>query len=545
MSALAQLASHYDAVVVGVGPVGALAANLVGREGLRTLALDAAPAPFDRPRAIGMDHESLRLLQPLGVPEAMGRHIGAYRPTEYRAASGAVLRRIVQPPEPYALSWPPYVTFLQPELETAIRAATVSCPRIELRLGLRATLLGEDGGGVRLRVEDVATGSAREIACRYLLACDGASSPVRERLGIRLEDLCFDEPWLVVDVLVDDPTDLPEVNIQTCDPARPSTYVCGPGNLRRWEIMLLRGEVPAEMATEDSVWRLLSGWLRPSQGRIWRAATYRFHALVAEQWRHGNVFLLGDAAHQTPPFMAQGLNQGLRDAGNLCWKLGEVFHGRATASLLDSYEVERRPACRHAINVAKTLGRIICELDPDVAAERDRRMLAEMEAGQGVIVRQDLLAQEITAGLLLRDAAGRPTPGAGRVFPQPWVLVDGQRQRLDDALGAGWLLVCRNGWAPDADTQRRAEVMGVTLASLGPATPPLRAIDEQDGLIAAWMTTLGADAALVRPDRAVFGSASGTAPEVALLQALQQALSSPPNFRNTQQASQVPGRQRP
>src|SRR3546814_19960834 len=90
-----------------------------------------------------------------------------------------------------------------------------------------------------------------------------------------LEDLSFDEPWLVVDILVEDDSGLPETNVQNCDPARPSTYVRGPGRLRRWEFMVLPGEDPAEIAREENVWRLLSTQLRPDQGRIWRAATSR------------------------------------------------------------------------------------------------------------------------------------------------------------------------------------------------------------------------------------------------------------------------------
>src|SRR3546814_17103666 len=90
-----------------------------------------------------------------------------------------------------------------------------------------------------------------------------------------------------------------------------TTLFLSPGRLRRGEFMVLPGEDPAEIAREENVWRLLSTQLRPDQGRIWRAATYRFHALVADRWRQGDVFLLGDAAHQPPPFMGQGLNPGL------------------------------------------------------------------------------------------------------------------------------------------------------------------------------------------------------------------------------------------
>ena len=524
-TALDGLEDHYDVVVLGVGPVGALAANLTGRCGLRTLAVDQAPAPYHLPRAMGIDDQSLRLLQSVGVAQAIEAEIGLYRASEYRAASGAVLRRIVQPPEPYPLSWPPYATFVQPQLEAAARSALASSPDITLRLGVRAQLLDENGGQVRLRLS--AEGTERDLTCRYLLACDGASSPVRERLGIPLEDMCFDEPWLVTDIIVDDPGLLPDVNIQSCDPARPSTYICGPGQLRRWEVMLLPGEEPAEMVSEASIRRVLAPWLPEGQGTIWRAATYRFHALVAKQWRRNNVFLLGDAAHQTPPFMAQGLNQGLRDAGNLCWKLSEVFHGRAVSSLLDTYETERRPATRHAIAMAKTLGRIICERDPAEAAERDRRMLAEMEAGQGVFVRQDLLQQAIGDGFILRNPAGQLEGGAGRAFPQPWVQTEEGRRRLDDALPTRWLLLSRPGWRPDAALERQAEALGVTFAALGPAQAPVHTILEEDTLISDWMARHDVAAVLVRPDHVVFGGLSGEEPEASLLTRLEQALRQP------------------
>ena len=79
------------------------------------------------------------------------------------------------------------------------------------------------------------------------------------------------------------------------------------------------------------MWRLLSRWLTPEDGELWRASSYRFHALVAARWRHGRVFLAGDAAHQQPPFIGQGMCQGIRDVANLCWKLVAVHRGEAVA----------------------------------------------------------------------------------------------------------------------------------------------------------------------------------------------------------------------
>lgn len=522
---LSDLDPHYDAAIIGLGPVGAAAANLLGREGLRTLAVDLAPAPFMLPRAIVLDDMSLRLLQPLGIPDAIAKSIGVYRTSEYRAASGDVLRRIVQPKEPYLHSWTPYATFVQPDLEGALRDALTSCAAIDVALGVRARLADQGEGGARILLDDLTTGESREISCEYLLGCDGASSPLREALGITLEDLCFDEPWLVVDALVNDLSSLPEVNIQNCDPARPSTYVRGPGMLRRWEFMLLPGEDPEEVARHDNIWRLLEGQLTPDQGRIWRAATYRFHALVANQWRQGNIFLLGDAAHQTPPFMGQGLNQGLRDAGNLCWKIGAVFHGRASSSIFDSYQTERRPMTKDVIETSKQLGRVICELDEAAAADRNQRMLADMRNGLGEVVRQDLIPSILTAGFILESEEGAPVAGAGRMFPQPWVVKDGARRRLDDILPPGFLLVARPGWVPDEAIRQTADRLCIWIATLGDAGPGVMAIAEEDGIIMRWMDDLGVDAVLVRPDRFVFGAAQGADPEAALIAGLVRALS--------------------
>ncbi len=344
-------------------------------------------------------------------------------------------------------------------------------------------------------------------------------------LGVGVEDLAFDEPWLVVDVLVSGDAVLPNCTVQYCNPQRPTTYVQGPRQLRRWEFMLHPDEDPAAMASEQSVWRLLTPWLKPDQGHIWRHASYRFHAVVAARWRDGNVFLLGDAAHQMPPFMAQGLNQGLRDAGNLCWKLPAVARGIANPDLLDSYEAERKPVAQAVAEITKQFGRIICERDRRAADERDRRMLQEMADGHGIIVRQHLFPP-ITAGLLMRTASGVPTKAAGSIFPQPWVSTPSGRMRLDDAIGWRFLLIGRPEWVPSEVERQAAQRAGVTLAVLGnsAAASEVRVIAEEGTLIRAWLGGAGVDAALVRPDGVVFGTAIGADGEHQLLKALAAQL---------------------
>lgn len=520
---MTRLLPQYDVAVVGLGPVGAVAAQLLAREGLSVFAADPALSPYDKPRAIGLDHEALRVLQSIGIADDFASSLGAYRPSEYRSASGEVLRRIIPAPEPHPLGWPPYNTFMQPELENLLRDGFSRWPNLTVALGARCQTIEQGDELVRLTLEQSDGSAPFEVTARYAIGCDGAWSPVREAMGLPLEDLEFDEPWLVIDMLVNEQARLPDVTIQYCDPARPSTFVPGPKTLRRWEIMLLPGEDPVEMAKEDSVWALLSRWMTPEQGRIWRTATYRFHALVAGSWQRGRVFIAGDAAHQTPPFMAQGLNQGFRDAANLCWKIGEVVKHGADPAMLDSYDEERRPNAKAVIELTKAFGRLICERDPAAAAERDARMLDEMRSGRGEMVRQDLLPP-ICGGFLFHTADGALSPAAGTIFPQPWISTDTGLRRMDDGFDARFLMVFDGPPEIDPAVQAQARGLGVTLAVVGDRFPAegMAVIEEKDPLVSDWMKRHGARVALVRPDHVVFGTGGSHADARTLLDGLGQ-----------------------
>lgn len=354
-------------------------------------------------------------------------------------------------------------------------------------------------------------GAEREAVARFVVGCDGATSFVRRSLGIGFEDLVFDEPWLVVDMLLDESAvGLPQVNVQYCDPRRPHTYVVLPRNLRRWEFKLLPGEDPAHMAKEETVWRLIAPYLLPGQARMWRWATYRFHALVAETWRRGSVFLAGDACHMTPPFLAQGMVQGIKDAANLAWKLGAGRRG-GTADLLDTYQAERRPLVRDVIAITKGLGRIIGECDPEKAQARNAAMRAEMAAGRGTSMRQELLPP-IGAGALCRPSDNGAT-AAGRPAPQPWIVSHGERARLDDITGPHLRMLALPEFGIDDAMAEQLGRLGVAVfviegcerASQG-ETGHLR---EEDAVFRDWMDLRGARAILVRPDHMVLAGLAG------------------------------------
>ncbi|MBZ9708609.1 bifunctional 3-(3-hydroxy-phenyl)propionate/3-hydroxycinnamic acid hydroxylase [Mesorhizobium sp. ESP7-2] len=510
-----------DVVVIGLGPVGITLCNLLAAGGVQVEGIDAAEDVYALPRAIGMDHEVMRIFQNIGAADAVATATGSYRPSEYRSANGALLRRFESPAEPYPLAWPPYLTFLQPELERALRANAARFPNLTLRTETELVGLDRPERPV-LTLRDKKIGEQTQRTPRYVVACDGANSFIRRGLGIALEDLDFDEPWLVIDMMLEDPNaSLPETNIQFCNPARPHTYVCGPGRLRRWEFMILPGEDPAEINRPERIWELLSPWLRPDQARLWRPATYNFHALVAEQWRVGSVFLAGDACHMTPPFLAQGMVQGIKDAANLAWKLIHVIGG-GSERLLDSYEAERKPLVREVIEITKRLGKVICELDPAKASARDTEMLEAVRAGQGIHVRQNLFPP-IRHGLIAPSFDGRPGTGVGEPCPQPWIVGPSGRMRLDDSLPPGFQILIAGDMDPSPTLLDKSRRAGIAVHHIAQERSYPSFLVEEDRVLAEWLRLRGARAVLVRPDRVVFGLA-GDAREAELLVDLLQVM---------------------
>jgi 3-(3-hydroxy-phenyl)propionate hydroxylase len=506
--------AHHDIAISGYGPVGATLAGLLGREGLRVGVFEKAAAIYAQPRAVGFDHDAMRLFQRVGVAEELAPHIAPFRNSEYFGAAGQVIQRVRHMPPPYPLTWAPNYTCDQPGVEAVLRGAVARMENVRVALGHEVAGVREQGERVAFDVIGP-DGVCRPHSASFLVGCDGASSPVRRQLGIELESMDYDEPWIVVDLQVEEAFlgTLPATNVQYCEPERPCTHVVCPGNHRRWEFMMLDGEPneggnPDGALSEERLWRLLARWLKPGQARIWRAAAYRFHALVAREWRRGRVFLAGDSAHQTPPFLGQGMCQGLRDAGNLAWKLAAAVRGRPAEALLDSYTQERRPHVVATTRLAKELGVMISERDPARAQARDARMLAAGAAP--TVIRQDMIP-----GL----AGGLVAPGsamAGQVFPQPVVLTgEGREILFDDLTGPCYRLVL----APACDAaalRERAEAQGVVVIVLGE-----EGVRERDGLLQRWFAAAGVQGALVRPDHYVFGTFASAKGAIELLDTLQ------------------------
>lgn len=350
---MSHIPSEIDVLIVGMGPVGAALAQLLSRYGTKTLVIDKAKDIFMAPRAIALDNEALRVLQMCGLEDDAFDKVAIPEVRMHSPLFGQYSRAVTAGSVD---GHPKLVTFFQPELEQVLRDRLQDSRHVTVALGVTLASLTQHADSVtaELQTDD---GQSRQVHARYVVGADGANSLVRRILGQEFKGKTFAEDWLVVDAK-QLPTPIDHVEF-ICDPHRPTPHMVAPGGRQRWEFKLNPGETREQMEHPDMVKCLLQRWTKGQDIEIERVAVYRFHARVAEKFKVGRVFLVGDAAHITPPFVGQGLVSGLRDVANLAWKLSWVCQGWAQPNLLDTYDQERRPHAKAMIDLARMMGRLV------------------------------------------------------------------------------------------------------------------------------------------------------------------------------------------
>jgi 3-(3-hydroxy-phenyl)propionate hydroxylase len=486
MSGGSRAADIADVAIVGAGPVGVIAAHFCGVYGLSAVAVDREADVYDLPRAAALHDDAQRILHNAGVLDAVLPETCVLAGAEFVDAAGKRINGLEVPPGLVTPNgYTPVLNIDQPGLEAAMRSRLLEREGIELRLSHEVLEIVQHEDHVELRVRDTARDRTRLVRARWAIGCDGASSFVRKSCAIAWHSLGYDCEWLVVDLELTRDADLPTLCQQICDPERPTTFVPMPGRLSRWEFRLGPGETRAEMEDRARVWELLRPWLSRDDGRIVRAVVYRFHATIADTFRSGRVFLAGDAAHQTPPFMGQGLCTGIRDVENLVWKLAMVRDGRAGDALLDTYTEERRPLAVAMVEHSTNTGKLI-----DAYAEMARggpeppAELQEYAYGGGRVL------PHLSTGLLAHERS----EWVGQLVPSTTVEADGESGSFDDVVGPRWAVLSKDDVR--AGTRRLWEDIGAVF---------VRA-PEPDSMVHGLLHAH--DAIVVRPDRIVYAGVS-------------------------------------
>ncbi|MGW2486513.1 bifunctional 3-(3-hydroxy-phenyl)propionate/3-hydroxycinnamic acid hydroxylase MhpA [Streptomyces sp. NPDC001606] len=486
--------SKAPVVVIGAGPTGLTTATLLAQYGIDCLVLDRWESVFPQPRAVHLDDEVYRILARLGIREefaAISRPCPGLRLVDSRLRPLAEFRRDLGTG---VHGYPAANMYDQPDLEAILRANLARHPGVTVRGHTEVTGLTQPaGGGVTLRVTDRVTGETGTLHAEYVLGCDGAHSRTRAWIGATMRDLGFAQRWLVVDVVTD--ADIPQWDgvHQVCDPVRAGTYLRVGGRRHRWEFRLGPGESADGYRDIARLYPLIAPWtgaVPAGRLEVVRVAEYTFRAQLADRWRDGRVFLLGDAAHLTPPFIGQGLGAGLRDAANLSWKLAGVLAGQLPEAVLDTYETERKPHARAMIRLAKLMGVAMTR-----GGELGNAVRGLLLPRLGLLPSVGRLVLSSATPALRRSALVRrprlPRGPAGSLCPN--ALVDGGR-RLDDVAGGRFALVttAEPGGELRAELARRGAVLVVAHAGTE---------------LHRWLHGARVRAALVRPDGTVLRAA--------------------------------------
>ncbi|WP_324187067.1 bifunctional 3-(3-hydroxy-phenyl)propionate/3-hydroxycinnamic acid hydroxylase MhpA [Actinokineospora alba] len=470
-------------MIVGAGPTGLTAAALLGQQGVECLVLERWESVYPQPRAVHLDDEIYRILARMGLGEEFAAISWPCHGLRLLDSDLRVLAEFRRSSTVGRHGFPEANMFDQPELERLLRENLARRPSVTFRGDVEVTAVVQDSDSVRVEFTDRASGASESVHAQYVLGCDGANSLVRASIGAAMRDLGLAQRWLVVDVATDAELGQWEGVHQVCDRDRAATYMRIGKRRHRWEFRLAPDEVAEDYRELIKLHPLIQPWTKDipvDDLELVRCAEYTFRARIADRWRDRRVFLLGDAAHLTPPFIGQGMGAGLRDAANLAWKLAGVLRRALPESTLDTYQAERAPHARTMIRLAKLVGHAMTE-GGEAANFLRRLVLPRLRLLPGLKAR--VLSSETPtlrrSSLVLRGAL------AGTLCPNA-CLPDGRR--LDDVAAHSFAVITTT--TPTATQRAALEAADAVLIETHPGDD-----------LHHWLQRAGA--AVVRPDGTV------------------------------------------
>lgn len=498
-----------DVAIVGYGPTGMVLAALLGQKGISVTVLERYETIYTKPRAAAFDDETMRTFQELGVAEQILAGTNVQNGYAWVNGKGQVLTDF-EYDNPGPNGWPAQYMMYQPHVETVLDKAVRALPNVRVFQGSCVNAITEGEQNITVTATNGA-GEQMQVEADYVVGADGGNSFIRQALGIALDSYDFSENWLVCDFeLKHEVPGLPTFQ-QVCNPDEPIAIVnIGPG-YHRFSFRLEHDANGEIIARAENVWPRVSEYLSPEDADLIRVANYTFQSAIAEHWRQGRVLLAGDAAHQMPPFLAQGMVSGIRDARNLAWKIEAVLGG-APDSLLDTFQEEREPHVRFITEKAIELGKVQTMRDKELAEERDRVMMAAHAARK----HPDKFQYPPISGRMISDNGG--------LFPQGYVSDSTRSAMFDDIAGTSWqIVVSQPGVLRQLSPALRENFksMGGTEASFGISSMLEGApLSDTGGVYSRWFANEECLAAIVRPDRHIYGTARTTGDLIALLEKL-------------------------
>lgn len=509
----------FDVVIVGAGPVGLTLANILGLQGVRTLLVEERDTLIDYPRGVGLDDESLRTFQSVGLVDRVLPHTVPNQILRFYDAKRRVLAEMAPPDARFG--WPKRNGFVQPLVDAELLCGLDRFDCVEVRWSRPMTACVQTDDAVTVELG----GSQDTVRARYVVGCDGGRSMTRRMMGVSFDGTTSSTRWLVVDI-ANDPLGHPNSEVGA-DPERPYASISIAHGIRRFEFMIHAHETDEQAEDPAFLHQMLARMVpRPDRVDVIRRRVYTHHSRIAGAFRSGRLLLAGDAAHLMPVWQGQGYNSGIRDAANLGWKLAAVVNGRADDKLLDTYDMERRKHARAMIDLSTMVGRVISPTNRRVAAARDvlvrsasivptlKRYVLEMRFKpmpryeHGAIVHSSNSA-----------APQRTESPVGTLFIQP--RVDTRTQRdvlLDDVIGPWFAVLCWNNnprkiLGDEAFAKWKA--LGAAFIALRPLTqlqwtghddPDVVIVGDRTGGLKSWFDTHSESVLFVRPDRCIAGA---------------------------------------
>ncbi len=353
----------YDVIIIGLGPTGGVLANLLMKNRISTMILEKEENLYNLPRAVHFDDEVMRVFETIGIVSNFEKKVIINKGTRFYNEDNQLLLDWPRPKKITENGWYPSYRFHQPDLEKNLRRKLYNNQFVKIRQSSNVIDIESFKNYAQVKFKDTQTKKIKSLTSKYVVGCDGGNSFVRGLISPIMDDLGFEQKWIVIDVLLKNRNiSLPDRTIQYCSSSRPATYCRNVGRRRRWEIALKNKEDEKKFNEDFYLWKYLKKWISREDAELERKAIYTFKSKIAQKWRKDRIFLAGDAAHLSPPFMGQGMCAGIRDVSNLSWKLTYCCRRGNDEKLLNSYQSERYSNVKEYIKTTMKMGKLLNEI---------------------------------------------------------------------------------------------------------------------------------------------------------------------------------------